>query len=65
MKTFIFERVENLTNSYHTFGGAVVITETLERAGEILPEIKNLKPDYEYEGGIEEKIFIFPDAGCC
>lgn len=65
MRTFIFESVEDLTDNYHANGGAVVIAESLDRVYEINDRLRDQKPDYEYESQGEEKIFIFPDAGCC
>jgi flagellar motor switch protein FliG len=69
MKTFIWKELDNVSSNYHSGGGLVVIAETLKKAKEIAEEdvyIKiDKKPDYQYEGGIKEKVFVFPDAGCC
>lgn len=65
MKTFIWERIEQLTDNYHPGGGLVIIAESLERAKTLLPNITLPVPDYMTDGGIEEKVFIFPDSGCC
>jgi hypothetical protein len=72
MKVFIWSYVENLTNSYHSSGGLVVIADNLQDAkilamekdvkfvGDEQPDVYELK-DLEYK----DDVFIFPDAGCC
>ena len=72
MKIFIWERVGQCSGNYHSEGGVNVIAENEERARElaneleycnILPEeIPDLVADVDYPS---EKVFIFPDAGCC
>ena len=72
MKIFIWKRVGQCSYNYHTEGGVTVIAETEERARElaneleycdILPEeIPDLVANVDY---MNEKVFIFPDAGCC
>ena len=72
MKVFIWENVEKCSDNYHSDGGVVVIAETEERAR----EIANLEPGCNIQNDEEvsyvvgtyskkEKVFIFPDAGCC
>lgn len=80
MKLYIFEGVNWLTQNYHDGGGAVVITdgdpiEVLDQERE-----KNKwHPDDEMQplevfddfitvletDATEEKVYIFPNAGCC
>lgn len=72
MKIFIWEKLENLTDSYHSGGGLVVIASSVEAAIELargfLVEFSDteLTPDLELncEHG-EERVFLFPDEGCC
>jgi hypothetical protein len=59
MKIFIWQRVKKCSAFYHPEGGVVVIAGCEQRAREIS---KNLD---EYGDGCEEKVFTFPDAGCC
>ena len=76
MKVFIWECVgSGLTGNYHSGGGVTVIAKDLERAYELLrqrvDDPKNCdvfasKPDFTASVvETEEKVFIFPDAGCC
>lgn len=75
MKMFIWEYLGGLTGNYHDGGGVLVVAETQDRAVELIklhnselvvefgdnPEADLI---YEVEAN-EEKIMIFPDAGCC
>ena len=75
MKIFILENVEQLTYRYHSDGGLVIIAKDLEKAKELIKQDENIKPtEKEWElasvyelkdNDIEEKYFVFPDAGCC
>lgn len=67
MKTFIWEVVDELTDEFHSSGGLVVIAETIQKARILVPQIKDQKPDFEYkcEGIDVEKVFVFPNVGCC
>jgi hypothetical protein len=80
MKLWIWNDIsEGLTSNYHSGGGAVVIAETRERAESLLrveapdldvsdEDLHPLEPVdaiYDLWGKPDEKVFIFPDAGCC
>jgi hypothetical protein len=72
MKMFIWEREEKVTDNYHDEAGIAVIAATLERAQIMIIEYskgawRSSTPQnsYDLEGSPEEKLFIFPDAGCC
>lgn len=72
MKVFIWERVEQCADNYHPEGGVVVIAETEERARELanMQHGCNIEKNeaVSYVVGTyskKEKVFIFPDAGCC
>lgn len=68
MQLFIWEDLENLTDRYHPEGGCVVIADNIERALELLPkdcDAKRKNPSVFNVQTTEEKVFIFPDAGCC
>lgn len=72
MKVFIWERVSGVTERYHDDAGIVIFANTLKRAKELLYIDRDKKvdidlPNYEFEvnGTEEEKVIIFPDAGCC
>ena len=75
MKTmFVWKSVSGLTSNYHDGGGAVVIAGDREVARELLrangvspsSEVFTQEPDFTASVvEEEEKVFIFPDAGCC
>jgi hypothetical protein len=72
MKVFIWESVSQATENYHSSGGVTVFAKSEKRARELanakdgclIAEAE--KPDYvRAVSGEEEKVFIFPNAGCC
>ena len=72
-KMFVWENVDGLTGNYHDGGGTVVIADNLDAARKLLEKqtgkgcsaMKD-EPDYSASvGSDEDKVFIFPDAGCC
>lgn len=79
MKIFIWDHVEECTENYHTDGAVAIIAPSLKRAREIaffdvgLARFKKpikgieIEPSHSYElkGFHEEKVLIFPNAGCC
>lgn len=75
MKLFIWHRVDNATDNYHSEGGVAVIADSLERAREILKprtgkndrecEALTTEPDVVRECEGPDAVFVFPDAGCC
>ena len=72
MKVFVWEYVENCSGNYHSDGGIVVFASCEMRAREIANAIEGCdikedeKPDYVRRVyGSDERVFIFPDAGCC
>lgn len=72
MKIFIFEDVEKCSDNYHEGGGVVVIADDEDRARDVANSIHGChiqpdeKPVASYDVATdEEKVFIFPDAGCC
>lgn len=72
---YVWESVNELTNNYHDGGGLVIISNDLESARELLKQSISLKskcealkvdPDYVTSVTAEkDKIFIFPNEGCC
>jgi hypothetical protein len=72
MKVFVWERIDECSDSYHPEGGIVVFADTEERAREIANAVQGCAilpteiPDdaREVMGG-DERVFIMPDAGCC
>ena len=69
-KVFIWNIVADLTNNYHSSGGLVVIADNLQDAG-ILAMEKGVRFNdetptvYELKDTVEDKVYIFPNAGCC
>ena len=73
MFVYVFEGVQNLTNSYHSGGGLVVVAETVEQAVQMAvtegvsfddAEIADVIA-YQLAAPAEPRVYIFPDAGCC
>lgn len=78
MKLYIYEDVDDLTTAYHHYGAAVVITDQdpsalidAKRREGRRDEDEDLAaipaPDHviDVPGETVERVFIFPDAGCC
>lgn len=69
MKIFIWQEVEHLTDNWHHEGGLVIIAESFERACSLAPNQcipTESGPDFVADiVSDEEKVFIFPNAGCC
>jgi hypothetical protein len=73
MKTmFVWEIGDGLTIYYHSGGGALVIARGLEEARKLLvangASEKAASESPIYSAPVDEdedKVFIFPDAGCC
>jgi hypothetical protein len=72
VKVFVWRRVEEATNSYHSAGGVVVFAEDEERARLLANAVQgcSIWPDEapddvrECVGG-EPAVYVMPDAGCC
>ena len=68
MKMFVWEYVNGLTSNYHDGGGALVIADNLESARKLLgnSEANTQMPNFSASvESNENRVFIFPDAGCC
>lgn len=75
MKTlFVWESVGDLTENYHDGGGVLVIADNLELARELLAksvpsgcDAFRQPPDFTASVAkeTEDKVTVFPDAGCC
>ncbi len=76
MKTlFVWESVSGLTENYHDGGGVLAIADNLEFAlGLLAKSVPNPKgceafkqsPDFTAPVVTnEDRVMIFPDAGCC
>ena len=75
MRMFVWEYVNRITCNWHDGGGVLVIAGDLDRARELLltqggvyddSDVLTLDPDFSASVETQdEKVFIFPDAGCC
>ena len=74
MFVFIWERLAHVSEYYHAEGGLAVIADSIERAKSLAadngvvfnPDIDTSVIAYELSNAtVHEKVFIFPDAGCC
>jgi hypothetical protein len=78
MTVFVWDDVDDLTRSYHSGGGLVVVARDLEHARELVVleslregsslDLKELpgEPTATYRTGVAEpRVYVFPNAGCC
>lgn len=73
MKIYVWEYLENLTREYRPNGGLLIVTDRdpldvyNENLGDYLLSKEALpEPDYVYTADSdEERVVVFPDAGCC
>jgi len=75
MKMYIFEKLDNVSDRYHSNGGLMVVAKDLDDLKEIIKEYqdiiiteKEFKEILIYElkdNNVERKVIVFPDAGCC
>ena len=79
MKAFIWKKLNNVSSSYHSGGGLMVIAKDLDRAREIAVfsmgygEDKQVvkmdtekDPDFTFAAPKQkEQVVVFEDAGCC
>ena len=70
---FIWQRVKNATEHYHTEGGIIATGSTLEEARERMRLYKvpadckafTGEPDKTIETGEVDLVMVFQDSGCC
>jgi hypothetical protein len=74
-KMFVWENANGVSSNYHDDGGVMIIADNLDVARQLFEktggtskksEVLKCEPDYMTSVVSEEdKIFIFPNAGCC
>ncbi len=72
MKVFVWRRIGQATNNYHSEGGVVVFAKSEKRAREIANAVDGCCiEDSEAPNDVrdvtdgKEAVYIMPDAGCC
>ena len=71
MKAYLWYDISYASDSYHTEGTVLIEAATLERARELGKETdRNMTIDDEptkvfKSNSTEEKVWVFPNAGCC
>lgn len=67
MKLFIYQEHKGMFDNEHSGGGMVVVAENEEAAKVKEPRIAKFTPIavYELYDQVAEKVYAFPDAGCC
>jgi hypothetical protein len=77
MKTYIWDNIKDLTDSHHSSGGLVIISEKdwpiawrehlINDGEDWTTYTKKLpQPDLVFDcNHTEERVFIFPNQGCC
>ncbi len=69
-RIFIWESVDPISGSWHSGGGLAIIADDLAAARAMLeyPDCTAHAEPSDFEAAIEateDKMFVFPDAGCC
>lgn len=74
MTLYVFQRLARVSHNYHPEGGAIVIARDAAAAADLIEHTKHLEVTAEewdqaiiFDGIAtdEERVFIFPNAGCC
>jgi len=73
MKVFVWDRIRDVSDNYHSEGGLVVFAQDEERARIIANETCGVSLSDEeipnkvvdVDGTTQESVHTFPDAGCC
>lgn len=74
MNIWIFNRVEEVSSSYHSQGGLVIIAENIGSAKRLISVDKYIKPTdeewnnadcFELAEEVNERYYVMEDAGCC
>lgn len=72
MKVFVWKYLDQVSCSYHTEGGLMVVAENLEDAVRLAEQdnsvvVGEVLPDYVYDTSdtATPVVVVFPDAGCC
>lgn len=74
MKLYVFEDCDKVSDHYHENGGLVVIAKDRASAKDIANKTNGVTVndqevaeaiEYELNGKVENKVYTFPDAGCC
>ena len=74
MNMYVWEDIQELTDNYHSDGGLVVLASSEARARELAIErgvkfgqndVPDVYPLCACSATEEERVYLFPDAGCC
>lgn len=78
MKLFLFQRVKQVSESYHPEGGLVIVANDHDHAHALIADMEDIQPTdsewaesiiYELQEAFEHNpkpvVYVFPDAGCC
>lgn len=72
MNVYVWQCVAKCTDHYHEEGGVVVVAASVERARELaaaqgckISDEEAHDAEIPCAAGEPERVFIFPDSGCC
>jgi hypothetical protein len=74
MKIFVFERINKVSDNYHTEIGLVIIAGNIEHAKDVIKQDTSIEVSedewqhvecFELANNEESKFWVMPDAGCC
>lgn len=74
MNVYVFEYIDQVSDNYHSEGGLMVVAQSVERAQELIDAESNVEVTSEEWAEVivikaadteQERLIVFPDAGCC
>ena len=73
MKVYIWNRLDGVTGNWHSDGGLVIIARSMAHVEKLLDGYLDVgidkDPDLvlriDKDQKVEERVTVFPDAGCC
>ena len=74
MNVYVFDYIGRLTDRWHPEGGLVIVAQDEDRARELIEQDRETIVDdeewrevvvYPTSDDAEERVYKFPDAGCC
>lgn len=74
MKIYIFRRLDQVSDNYHSEGALLVVAKDKRELKRLVEQEKYVTisddemrelESYELFKKYEPKVFVFPDAGCC
>ena len=74
MRLFLFKRIDQVSENYHSEGGLVIVANNLDHARAIIMDMADIEPTdeewaevvtFDLAADYAPTVYVFPDAGCC